>query len=201
MKKNIKIYENPILYLILFMICIGTVMMYSASGNLGINNHNNYAFYLKRHLIRFAISILVFLIVYNINFKFIKSYSFEILFLSWIIMLSAYLFYETGSTRRWLILFGKNIFTTSDFARLALIIFTANFIDEYRKKINDLRIIFTKYVPYFLITSLLILRQPDLSTTFSITIIVATILMIAGLKIKYILIPGIISMSSYFTYI
>ena len=55
MKRNLKIYENPILYLTILLIGIGTVMMYSASSTLGVNIHDKYNFYLIRHLIRLFI--------------------------------------------------------------------------------------------------------------------------------------------------
>ena len=201
MKRNLTIYENPILYLLFIIIGLGTVMMYSASSTISINRFDDYSFYLNRHLIRLGISIIAFIFFYNVNFKWYKKFSFPILFLSWAIMVSAYIFNDNTTTNRWLIIFGKNIFTTSDFARLALIIFTANFIDDHRKKINNINLIATKYLPYFLITILLIYRQPDLSTSFSLTLIICSLLLIAGLKIKFFLIPIITSISAVLSYI
>ena len=191
MKRNIKIYENPILYLLILIVGIGTVMMYSASSIVAINIHNEYSFYIQRHLIRLSISIIALLVIYNINFKWFKKFSFEILILSWIIMIAAYFFNDNTATKRWLILFGKNIFTTSDFARIALIIFTANFIDNNKKKINQISLLVKSYFPFLLITLLLILFQPDLSTTSATVLIITTMLIISGLKLKNLLLPFI----------
>ena len=195
MKRNIKIYENPILYLLILIVGIGTVMMYSASSIIAINIHDEYSFYIQRHLIRLTISILALLIIYNINFKWFKQFSFEILILSWIIMISAYFFNDNTATKRWLILFGKNIFTTSDFARIALIIFTAKFIENNKKKINNLSLITKNYLPFFAVTLLLILFQPDFSTTFATTLIITTMLIISGLKLKNLFLPLIASLT------
>ena len=85
MKRNIKIYENPILYLLILIVGVGTAMMYSASSIIAINTHDEYYFYIQRHLIRLSISIFALFIIYNINFKWFKKFSYEILFLSWII--------------------------------------------------------------------------------------------------------------------
>ena len=194
MKRNIKIYENPIFYLMILIIGLGTVMMYSASSTIGINVHNKYDFYLNRHLIRLSISIIAFIIIYKIDFKWYNNFSKQILFLSWIIMLTAYLLNDNSPTKRWLIIFGKNIFTTSDFVRIALIIFTASFIENNKKKINDIKWLIKNYLPYFSITLFLILFQPDLSTTFAIAIITITMLLIAGLQIKNLIFPIIISL-------
>jgi len=190
-----KIYENPILYLLILIVGIGTVMMYSASSIIAINTHDEYSFYIQRHLIRLTISIVALLIIYNINFKWFKQFSFEILILSWIIMISAYFFNDNTATKRWLILFGKNIFTTSDFARIALIIFTANFIENNKKKINNLSLIIKNYLPFFAITLLLIFFQPDFSTTFATMLIITTMLIISGFKLKNLIIPLITSLT------
>ena len=195
MKRNMKIYENPILYLLILIVGIGTAMMYSASSIIAINTHDEYYFYIQRHLIRLGISIFALFFIYNINFKWFKKFSYEILFLSWLIMISAYFFNDNTATKRWLIIFGKNIFTTSDFARLALIIFTANFIDNNKKKINDMPLLAKKYFPFFVITLLLIFFQPDLSTTFATTLIITTMLIISGFKLKNLFAPLIISLT------
>ena len=60
MKKNIKIYEMPILYLTLLLIFIGTIMQYSASGTIAINKFgwDNYDIYLNKHIMRVIIGII-----------------------------------------------------------------------------------------------------------------------------------------------
>ena len=186
MKRNIRIYEMPLLYLTLLLILFGSVMQYSASGTIAINKFgwDSYNYFLYKHLARIILGILGMILMYNIKFKWLKKYSKEILILSWIIILFAYIF-NAGSTRRFLVISGRNIFTTSDFARFALIIFTANFIASNKKNINNLKTIFSEYIVYVLITLILILYQPDLSSSFIISSILISMLIIGGLKIKY----------------
>ena len=188
MKRNIKIYEMPLLYLTLLLILFGIVMQYSASSTIAINKFgwNNYNYFLNKHLGRVILGLFAMVLVYNFEIKWFKKYSKQILVLSWIIILSAYIF-NAGSTRRFLVLYGKNIFTTSDFARFALIIFTADFISRNKKNINNLKIIFSEYIIYALITLALILYQPDLSSSFIISLILISMLIIGGLRIKYFL--------------
>jgi len=131
--------------------------------------------------------------MYNFNFKYLKKYSKEILFLSWIVLISGYIFNNDTSTRRWLIINGQNLFTTSDFAKFSLIIFTARYIEDNKKNMNNIQLLISKYIPYLLITLTLILYQPDLSTTFIISFIMITMLLIAGLKIKYVFIPSFLA--------
>jgi len=186
MKRNIKIYEMPLLYLTLLLILFGAVMQYSASSTIAINKFgwDNYNYFLYKHLSRVALGIIAMIGIYNFKLSWLKEYSKQILFISWIIILFAYIF-NAGSTRRFLVIGGKNILTTSDFARFALIVFTANFISSNKKNINNIKIIFSEYLIYVIITIALILYQPDLSSSFIISCILISMLIIGGLKIKY----------------
>ena len=120
-KKNI--YEKPIIYIVIIMICVGLVLLYNASSTLAINKFNNYSFFINKHLIRLLIGIIAFIFAYNFKYSFLKNNAKVILLISWIVMISAYFFNEGSVTRRWLIVYGQNIFTTSDLAKLSLIIY------------------------------------------------------------------------------
>ena len=172
MKKEQFIYEKPIVYIIIATIAIGCLMLYSASSTVAFNKFGDSAFYIKKHLARLLVSFIAFFIAYKINFKFFKKNATKILIFSWIIMLFAYIFND-GTTNRFLIINGQNIITTSDFAKLCLIIFTAQFIENNKNKINNIKILLSRYLPYLTITLLLIFRQPDLSSTFTILILIS----------------------------
>ena len=118
MKKEYSIYDDLMIYLIALIIGVGIIMMYSASSTVAFNKFNNYSFYLNRHIIRLLIGFCALFVMYNINLKYFNLYAKELLIFSWIILLSAYFFNEGASTRRWLIIGGKNLFTTSDFAKI-----------------------------------------------------------------------------------
>lgn len=187
MKSNRTIYDNPLIYIIMIIIVIGITMLYSASSTIAYNKFNEYTFFLNKHIIRLLLGITAFIIMYNVDFKILKKHSKLILILSWFIVLSAYYFSSGRTTSRFLIIAGQNLFTTSDLAKISLIIFTANFIENNKKEINNISIILKEFLPYTIISLLLILFQPDLSTTIAISLIILTMLLIAGLKITYLL--------------
>jgi cell division protein FtsW (lipid II flippase) len=70
--------------------------------------------------------------------------------------------------------------TTSDLARVSLIIFTAFFVDENKKHLKDWKFLLTRFTPLLGITLILILFQPDTSTTMIISVIIMVMLFIAG---------------------
>ena len=198
MKNNKAIYENPIIYCLIIIIAIGITMLYSASSTIAYNGFDKYYFFLNKHIIRLFLGVLAFIFMYNIDFKLLKKLSLLILLLSWFILISAYFFNEGSSTRRWLIIAGQNIFTTSDFAKFALIIFTASFIENNKKNINNISLIIKDFFPFVSISLLLIFFQPDLSTTIAISLIIVTMLIIAGFKLKYLALPAVLCSSLIF---
>ena len=77
MKKNIKIYEMPLLHLTILLIAFGTVMLYSASGTIAINKFgwDKYDFFLNKHLTRVFIGLIAMILMYNINLKWLQNNS------------------------------------------------------------------------------------------------------------------------------
>jgi len=75
--------------------------------------------------------------------------------------------------------------TTSDFARVSLIIFTAFFIDKNKRYLKDWKFLFIRFTPILGISLVLILFQPDTSTTMMIAIIIMVMLFIAGADWRY----------------
>ena len=75
--------------------------------------------------------------------------------------------------------------TTSDLARVSLIIFTAFFIDKNKKYLKDWKFLLTQFTPFLGITLILILYQPDTSTAMMIGAIIMIMLFIAGTDWRY----------------
>ena len=184
LKKNI---SN--LKILLFILCsIGIVVLYSASSNIALLKYLDYKHIFINQSIRLFIGFFLLVLVSFIDYRFYKRNSKAILFFCWSIILVGYItsYYQDIVTARGLILFGKNFLTTSDLAKFGIIIYIASFIEINKRKINDINIIFSELAPYLTITLLLIFFQPDMSTTFTISIILLLLIYIAGLKIQYI---------------
>ena len=176
--------------IVAILLSIGTIMMYSASSFTGVSNYENHWHYLSRHLKWLLVGLCAFLFAKNINYKIIEKLSIYLLVFSWIIVIIPIILkYIDGTTKpaRWLIIGGVNWLTTSDLAKLSIIIFTANFLSTNYKKLNDLKFLYFNLSPFIFITLLLIASQPDLSTTFAIFVIIMFMLYCANVSKTYIL--------------
>ena len=186
MLKN-KFYKNE--YLIIGLIIIlsgfGLIVMYSASSIYAMNKFNNYLYFFNQQIKWIAIGLFTMTILSRLNYNFLKQLSFILLILSWILLISGYFLKGNNPAARWLIIGGRSWMTTSDFARISLIIFTAFFIEKNKNNMKSYKILLTQFTPFILISLILILFQPDTSTALIIALIIMIMLFISGANWKY----------------
>lgn len=91
---------------------------------------------------------------------------------------------DVNGAFRWMLIGGFQ-FQPSELAKLMLILFFAKFFGKYREMLNTWKILVLSFL-LFGIPAICILKQPDLSTTISLTVIFLVMLFIAGLSYKII---------------
>jgi len=176
-------------FTVIAIIFFGTFLMYSASSSFAYYKFNKSdTYFLSKHFIWLFIGILALITFQFLNYKKLNQYSKIILFISWIIMLIPMISnIGENSIDRWLKIGNFTLLTTSDAAKLGIIIFTASFIDKYYQKINNIEVLLKYLLPYIIISIGLIAYQPDLSTSIIITIIFFSLLYVAGINRQNIL--------------
>lgn len=176
-------------FTVITIILFGTFLMYSASSSFAYYKFNKSdTYFLSKHFMWLFIGMLALILLQFFNYRILNKYSKIILFLSWFIMLIPIISnFGKDSIDRWLKIGGFTLLTTSDAAKLGIIIFTSSFIDKYHQKINNLKVLFKNLLPYIIISIGLIAYQPDLSTSIIISIIFFLLLYVAGISRKNIL--------------
>ena len=177
------------LKILLFILCsIGIVALYSASSSIALLKFSDYKYIFLNQSIRLFIGFILLIVASFIDYRIYRKNAKWILFFCWIVLLVGYItsYYENIVTSRGLILFGRNILTTSDLAKFGIIIYLSSFIELNKRKIDDIKVLLVDLIPYISVTLLLIFFQPDMSTTFTISIILLLIIYIAGINTKYI---------------
>ena len=171
---------------IIFLLCgFGIVMMYSASSIYAMNKFDNYLHFFMQQIKWLAIGAILMLMMSQVSYRILKKMAYGLLIISWIFLVLGYIFKGNNPASRWPILGGRSWMTTSDLARVSLIIFTAFFIDKNKKYLKDWKFLFTRFTPFLGITLILILFQPDTSTTMIISAIIMVMLFIAGTDWRY----------------
>lgn len=100
-----------------------------------------------------------------------------------------------GATR-WIEIAGIQ-FQPSELSKIILILFFAAFLQKYREKVNSLKVLFA-FAVCTGIPLLLVIREPDLSTTIVTALICLSLLFIGGLSYKIVIggiavaVPGLL---------
>ena len=97
---------------------------------------------------------------------------------------------EVNNATRWLD-FGIQ-FQPSELAKIILILFFAKFIMKYEERISEIKILLFAIILVVPVL-LLIIKQPDLSTTIMVFIVFCTMFFVGGVSYKYVI--GILSVA------
>lgn len=92
---------------------------------------------------------------------------------------------DTKGATRWIEIAGIR-FQPSELAKIVIILFFAYFFMKYQEKINTVPVLLSSFM-LLGIPFLLILKQPDMSTSIAVALIFVSLLFIAGLSYKIIL--------------
>ena len=175
----------------LTIVLIGSILLYSASSSFAFYKFNKPdSYFFIKHLIWFLIGMIGLLFLSKLHYRHLRNHSKEILYFSWIIIsipLIQKIFFNGDNIARWLKVGNFSLMTTSDLGKLCLIIFTCSFIDKNYNKINDIKYMVKNFIPYVFVSLFLILYQPDLSTTIVLALIIFSLLYLAGINNKIIL--------------
>ena len=163
---------------------IALVIAINIIGNLAVGSAN--PAYVKKELLGsilgFFLMIVVSLFDYNVILKFHWLWYAICYGLLLAVLVAGS---SSHNARRWFEIAGIR-FQPSETAKIMLIIFFATFIMKYKEKINSLVFL----VSYFVLCALpmgLIYKQPDLSTTIVIAVILVTILFVSGISWKLVI--------------
>ncbi len=137
-KRKIKYFDYSLLFIIIFLICFGLVMLYSTSAYDAQNTFHDPAHYLKRQGMSFAIGLGGMFILANMDYRIWKKFG-TLAYLAALVLCSIVLIPGIGidhnGSRRWLGIPNSSLeFQPSEFAKLAVIMFLASLISRMPKK-------------------------------------------------------------------
>ncbi len=177
---------------IIILLCIGLIMVSSASSYYALSTYNNSNYFLTRQLIFALLGVFAMFFISKINYKvFAKfSYGFYIFALLLLIAVLTPLGVTRNGATRWLG-FGVLQFQPSEVMKIALVVVTATYIAKNYKKMDTLK----GYIwPILFLVAVIVIMflQNHLSGTLVMVIASASIIFASGIKVKVKLIIGLI---------
>jgi rod shape determining protein RodA len=153
-------------------------------------------FYVRRQLIYVLAGIVLCFLVSSIDYHEIEKIATPLYFIAVISLLYVIFFGKTtAGARRWIVIAGFD-FQPSEFAKIALICFLANYFYKQREKIPYF-IYFSLPFLFTIIPMLLIFRQPDLGSSMVFLAILLCMIFVAGIKWKHIIVMFLIGVASF----
>jgi cell division protein FtsW len=131
-------FDFPFMLIVTVLLCLGLVMMFSASYVYAIRHHNGDAYYfIKRQLIFAVLGFAAMLLISKLNLNLLRKLAIPVLMVAFLLLVVV-LFYHTDirGFRRWIPLFGWTI-QPSEIAKVALILFFAFAMEKYQRPLYN----------------------------------------------------------------
>ena len=186
--------DYTLLFAVVFLCFYGLLVLYSSTRLAATVGSDPY-FFLKRQSLWALIGFILLSIIIFIDYHNLERYS-KLIYFGAVILLIMVIFSgrTTYGARRWLAI-GPFDFQPSEFAKIALIAFLADFLAKNKPKLDN----FFYYLLPFAYTGLLILlvfMQPDLGTSLVYLAILIIMLFVAGIKLKFLVFTFLAALSS-----
>ncbi len=140
-KKEIFYFDYTFLLVLILLVGFGVIMVYSASYYEAMQKFGDASYYLNKHLFACAVGFVGVFIAYKIPYQIYRKLGFLPLLACVAVILMIFPFgFEANGARRWIRL-GPISFQAAEPVKLGMIIFLANFVFRYRKRINQFKII------------------------------------------------------------
>ena len=182
---------------VIALISFGLFMLFSASWvkSLEITGGESRTYFLVSQMIKLVPAFFIFIFFTKINYRKLQFISPYLLFLSFFLLVYTQLQGCNGDSCRWLSI-GPISFQTSDIARFSVILFLASYIDNNYKYMKQ----FVKGIFYPLLAilpiALMIIVQPDNSTTLILLIITYAMLFVGGASFIQLATIGVLSVGT-----
>lgn len=175
-RKRVQTFDYSLLFTIVFLLGFGMVMIYSTSSYNAQLKFNDSEFYFKKQLMAVAIGSVAMYAAYKFDYHWLKKLALPIYLLAIIsIVLIIPMGYAANGAKRWLAL-GPFSFQPAEFAKLALVIFTASIICEMGKNMKKIRSLIVILITTGIIAGMIMVITSNLSSAiiiFGIGIVMA----------------------------
>ena len=185
MNKQGNLEHQLFIGLLLAMIFVGILVVASSSAPFSAVKTGHWDFLLAKHMVHAGLGLIVFVLISLCSLKIVEhSLAFVLFGFSLLLLLATVVKGQTyGGSGRWLDV--GVLIQPSEFVKLTLIAYVARYCSLATwDSFAEWKGAIIAFIPLLLVVGLLLI-QPDLSTSIQISIVIITMLFIAGLRLKH----------------
>jgi cell division protein FtsW len=183
-----KSVDIPLAIVVTFLLMSGMIMVFSASSMIAeFNLKKDMFFFFKKQLLWGVISVFFMVGFSKIDYRHLKRHGLPLTLAVLSIVLLAGLFVvgiKSHGARRWYHLFFFR-FQPSEFAKIGLIIYTAYYLSTREARLKNLKKGLLPLLSILALAAVLIMAQPDLSTTLMILLITGLMIFLSPVPARY----------------
>ena len=188
-EKTIRYFDYSLLFLIIFLLCFGLIMLYSTSSYYGSIRFDDSAYYVKRQMYASALGLAAMLVVSRIPYQIWMRFSTLAYFVA-LVLCTAVIFIgkEANGQSRW-IKIGPIQFQPSELAKIGVIIFLATIIYKTPKRMGEFKSLVKIMV--IIIPVVGVVAYNNLSTAIIILGIAVCMLFVASPKYSHFILMAV----------
>ncbi len=184
--------DMSFLFLVIILLIIGIIMMFSASYPSALEYYNNSYYYLERQLAFALIGVFLMMLISYFDYHHLHKLAPLLLLLSYALLIVVLLLpSDSDGVKRWIPLGIFNI-QASEISKLAIIIFLAHWGSINFRKMDTFRYGVLFPVIILITTAVLLFFEPHYSGIVIVTALVAIMMFISGVKLRYFVIAGLL---------
>ena len=192
-KNNLKSGDFFLMLFTVILVIFGLIMVFSASYYYSISQDGSAYSYLRRHGLWVLLGFAVMIFGASFDYKRYRKLAIPALVVG--VVLLALIFtplgHEANFAVRW-IKIGPVTIMPGELAKLAVILFTAWFLSEKPERIKSFTHGILPLLAIAAVYSILIIKQPNLSTAITVSGIIVSMMLVAGMKWRYVIGAGVI---------
>jgi cell division protein FtsW len=199
LKKFHSYYDYSLLFLTLFLVCFGLVMIYSTSSYNANRNYGDPTYYLAKQGVFAIIGTIVMIIVSKVDYRFytrklpvLRIKPLTMLYILCILLQIYVLIFgkEINGAKRWIELGPLGSFQPSELSKVAVVLFTAHIVNLAPRRLDKFRGFLRVLV--FIAPLIVLVLIPNFSTALVMSAIMVVICFTASRKKLYFIVSGLL---------
>jgi len=193
---NKNMIQNLLTFIPIFLVGLGTIMIYSSSSIFAAERFNDSIYFFKKQVVFAVLGMVCMFVMMNVRYGFYRKIAYPLWLLSIGLLIAVIVpgvGTKVGGAVRWLRL-GPLSFQPSELAKLALVIVLSYSLSKKDyTKVKHFSIGVLPHLIFVVPVCLLIMLQPDFGTAMMLLAILFIILFAAGIPVLYLALMGMVT--------
>lgn len=182
--------DLPFLLLVLTLVCMGLVVLFSASYAVGMYRRDDPYTYIRPQLLFAAIGLCGMYIASKVDYHIYHKLAWPVLGVALILLAIVLVMPEYNGCKRWIVLPGLGTLQPSEIAKFAVVLVFSHMIALNHPRMSSFRVGVLPFAIVLCLVAALMLLEPHLSGTVLILGIGAVLMFVGGTGIRWFLMAG-----------